>query len=204
MPEGSAAIVDLQTRRSAIRRRSRARRRRFRRRARRVRRAGRPQRRRQVDAHACACRHANARQRRSHHRRRRAEPAIPAALAQSLGIRCVFQELSLCPNLTRRRERPHQPSRAEGLRLAPQGRRPHPRQARRDLSGPRHRRRRHRSRPVDRQAPDGRGGARLHRHRQAAAPGHPGRADLVARRPHAPASCWPSCAAPLPAASAPS
>src|SRR3954453_6019043 len=28
------------------------------------------------------------------------QPRYSAALAQSLGIRCVFQELSLCPNLT--------------------------------------------------------------------------------------------------------
>ena len=34
------------------------------------------------------------------HRRHCAAAATPSALAQKLGIRCVFQELSLCPNLT--------------------------------------------------------------------------------------------------------
>ena len=149
-----------------------------------MRRTCRPQRRRQVDAHACACRHANARTAATVVIGGSVQSRYSAALAQSLGIRCVFQELSLCPNLTVAENARINHRVAQGVRLATQGRRPDPRQARRDLSRPRHRRRRHRSRPVDRPAPDGRGSARLHRHRQAAAPGHPGRADLVARRPH--------------------
>ena len=99
-------------------------------------------------------------------------------------------------------ERAHQSRRAQGPGLAPPRRRSHPRQARRDLSRPRHRGGRHRPRPLDRQAPDGRGGARLHGHRRPAASRHPGRADLVARLPTPPASCCRSSAASSPAAPA--
>ena len=41
--------------------------------------------------------------------RRRRRPTTRVTVAQRLGIRCVFQELSLCPNLTRRREHPRHP-----------------------------------------------------------------------------------------------
>ena len=41
--------------------------------------------------------------------------------AQQRGIRCVFQELSLCPNLSVGGEHPHLPPFAPRLRLAAQG-----------------------------------------------------------------------------------
>ncbi len=61
--------------------------------------------------------------------------------AQKLGIRCVFQELSLCPNLTVAENTRINHRLAARLRLAAAGRRPDRGQARRDLSRPRHRRR---------------------------------------------------------------
>ena len=67
------------------------------------------------------------------------ERTIRSQLAQRLGIRCVFQELSLCPNLTVAENTRviHRALRGFGWRTA--GRRPDRRQARRDLSRPRHR-----------------------------------------------------------------
>ena len=130
-------------------------------------RARRPQRRRQVDADACARRHARAR-----HAARSASAATTSrsrydvAAAQRHGIRCVFQELSLCPNLTVAENARIFHAGAAGLRLAAPRRRADPRQARRDFSRPWHRRRRRRRRPVDRPAPDGRDRPRLHRDRR--------------------------------------
>ena len=68
--------------------------------ARRMRRRRRPQRRRQVDADACAERRRRARSRPPRRRRRGAAALDFGARAKALGLRCVFQELSLCPNLT--------------------------------------------------------------------------------------------------------
>ena len=55
------------------------------------------------------------------------------------GIRCVFQELSLCPNLTVAENARIMHPALRGLRLAAPGRGADQRQARRDLSRPRHR-----------------------------------------------------------------
>ena len=107
---------------------------------------------------------------------------MTSSRAQRSGIRCVFQELSLCPNLTVAENARVFHAGAAGLRLAQALGPADPRQARRDLSRPRHRARRGRRRPVDRPAPDGRDRARLLGHRHAAVAGHPRRADLVARR----------------------
>ena len=90
--------------------------------------------------------------------------------AHRLGIRCVFQELSLCPNLTVAENAAHHPSRRlPGFGWRRARRRADHRQARRDLSRATASRRRRRRRPVDRPPPDGGGGARLHGDRRAAA-----------------------------------
>ena len=161
---------------------------------RRVRRAGRPQRRRQVDADAPPGRHA----RRptagvSSSRATRPPGATASPRRAQHGIRCVFQELSLCPNLTvaenarvvhRRR------SAGCGWRRAPA--RLIGDDARRDLPGSRHRPGRHRRRPLDRRSGRwSRSPARFSRRRRAGPAGHPRRADLVARREPWPASCSP-------------
>ena len=118
-------------------------------RSRRVRRPGRPQRRRQVDADEHAGRHAGARRRHvSSSTATDVRARYACRRAHASGIRCVFQELSLCPNLTVAENARILHPRLRGLRLAPRGRRADRRQARRDLPGPRHRRRRHRRRPA--------------------------------------------------------
>ena len=150
---------------------------------RRMPRARRAQRRRQVDADARARRHAAA-----GHAARSASAASDLTQtydvvgAQRRGIRCVFQELSLCPNLTV----------AENARVFHAGLQGF---GWRSRSGklilekldeifprPRHRARRRRRRSVDRPAADGGDRARLLGHRHAALAGDPRRADLVARR----------------------
>ena len=104
------------------------------------------------------------------------------ARATALGIRCVFQELSLCPNLSvAENARVFHPAHPR-LRLAPPRRPADRRQARRDISRPRHRRLRPGAGSLDRPAADGRNRARLHGFRPAGAAGDPRRADLLARR----------------------
>ncbi len=111
--------------------------------------------------------------------------------AHRLGIRCVFQELSLCPNLTvAENARVLHPSlrgfgwrRRAGALIG----------AKLDEIFPGHGvvRARCRRRPVDRQAPDDRDRARVHGQHGAGQPGDPGRADLLAGRADGAASCWP-------------
>ena len=57
------------------------------------------------------------------HRRRRAARTIRPRAPSALGLRCVFQELSLCPNLTVAENARVVPSRDPRLRLATQARR---------------------------------------------------------------------------------
>ncbi|TCT10571.1 ABC transporter family protein [Tepidamorphus gemmatus] len=64
--------------------------------------------------------------------------------AHEAGLRCVFQELSLCPNLTVAENARIMHPALRGFRLAPARRQPDHRQARRDLSRTRHFGRRHR------------------------------------------------------------
>ena len=120
---------------------------------------------------------------------------IPRRAPKRSGCAAVFQELSLCPNLTVAENARDRPCVDPRLRLATPGRAAHPRQARRDFSGPRDSVRRSRAGPVDRPAADGRNRARLHRLlRTARAPRHSRRADLLARRAHGRSSCSPMCA----------
>ena len=104
-----------------------------------------------------------------------------AAAAQSRGIRCVFQELSLCPNLTVAENVRIMHRSLKGIGLEVARPRPDPRQARRDFPGSWHWSRRRDRRPLHRQAPDGRDRPRLHGDDRSVAPRHPRRADLVAR-----------------------
>ena len=177
--------ADRQTgrRRKEFRRRPRACWRRSRRRGRRMPRPRRPQRRRQVDADACSRRHAAARRAaRSASAAKISRKLMTSSVAQRRGIRCVFQELSLCPNLTV----------AENARVFHAGLQGF---GWRKRSGklildkldeifpkPRHLAGRCRRRPVDRPPADGRDRPRLLGDRHAAVAGHPRRADLVARR----------------------
>ena len=105
-------------------------------------------------------------------------PHYSVTAAHEAGVRCVFQELSLCPNLTvaenARIMHPH----LGGLRWRRRGGRPDRQRARRDLPGPRHQREGHRRRPAAHAAPDGGDRARLHGHRLARQARHPRRADL--------------------------
>ncbi len=169
---------------------------------RRMRRPRRPQRRRQVDADARAGRHAA---------RPTAGRIVIGGSVQSRlfgGARPEPRHPLRLPGTVALPESDASPrtpasftASLQGLRLAAPGRRPDPRQARRDLSRPRHRRRRHRPRPVDRPAPDGRGGARLHRDRRSAATSSFSTSRPRRSTPTRPASCSPSCAASSPAAS---
>ena len=102
--------------------------------------------------------------------------------AGAQGIRCVFQELSLCPNLSVAEN-----TRIYHKRLRGWGWRRNAAalvQRKLDEIFPGHgiSARRDRRRPADRPAPDGGDRARLHRDRQPDAAGGAGRADLVARR----------------------
>ena len=101
--------------------------------------------------------------------------------AHTLGIRCVFQEPSLCPKSPRFRERPRSAPLPGGFRLAAAGAADHPRRARRDLPRPRHRCRLRHRQSACRRAPDGRDRASVHRHHRAGAAGDSRRADIVAR-----------------------
>ena len=103
---------------------------------------------------------------------------------QKLGIRCVFQELSLCPNLTAAENTRVIHASARGFSWRRRSRPSHPRDARRDLSG-------HGIGPVDLVQDLPIGQRQMVEVARAFTvtddplqPCHPGRADLLPRRPH--------------------
>ena len=150
---------------------------------RRMPRTRRPQRRRQVDAHARAGRHLAAGQRGGPLRRRRRDVRLRRRDGAGRRRALRFPGIVALPQPHRGRECLRASS---GRLLASAGASAAGRlimeQARRDLPRPRHPSGRPGRRPAHRQPPDGGDRARLHRDRRAGPAGHPGRANLLARR----------------------